>query len=419
VNAVYPPVAFQAVGGLAPLVWSESGAMGGLTLGLDGTLSGTAVTTGHFPITVSVRDALNRLSPGVPFTVRVSLARSGIFTASGSLQTARFAHAAILLDDGRVLVTGGTGMGAPYVTLASAELYDPGSATFAPTAGMLSARSGHVMTLLGSPASGTRKVLLLGGDAAGTTAELFDPATGTFAATGSLETPRRLPTATPLANGKVLVAGGGSSVAELYDPATGAFATTGSLAVARSGHSATLLADGRVLVAGGGTSSAELYDPARGSFAPTGAMTMSRTGHSAVRLQDGTVLVAGSNTSTTQDFSADLYDPASGTFSPVGAMIGASAGSSFSLLSDGSVLAAGGSTLGQFCLGRCQPDRVATASAAHFGPESLGFTASASMAAARERHTATTLPDGSVLIVGGDTGSVFSRALNSSEVFRQ
>jgi hypothetical protein len=81
-------------------------------------------------------------------------------------------------------------------------------------------------------------------------------------------------TATLLADGRVLIAGGfGDDVtapplasAELYDPATGTFSPTGSMATGRQFHTATLLADGRVLVAGGADgskdiASAELYQP--------------------------------------------------------------------------------------------------------------------------------------------------------------
>jgi len=55
--------------------------------------------------------------------------------------------------------------------------------------------------------------------------------------------------------------------AEVYDPATGTFSPTGSMSTARNGHAATLMADGRVLIAGGGNdtsaylASAELYQP--------------------------------------------------------------------------------------------------------------------------------------------------------------
>lgn len=80
-------------------------------------------------------------------------------------------------------------------------------------------------------------------------------------------------TATLLANGQVLIAGGGvptQNVAELYDPSSGVFTATGSLNDPRVEHTASLLSDGLVLVAGGFrgsspssgvTQTAELYTP--------------------------------------------------------------------------------------------------------------------------------------------------------------
>jgi hypothetical protein len=47
-------------------------------------------------------------------------------------------------------------------------------------------------------------------------------------------------------------------------PPPNVFAPTAPMPVARAGQTATLLADGKVLVAGGGTAAAELYDPATG-----------------------------------------------------------------------------------------------------------------------------------------------------------
>lgn len=76
-------------------------------------------------------------------------------------------------------------------------------------------------------------------------------------------------TASVIAGGRVLVAGGGVSgplrSAELFNPTMGTWSATTDLAVARSNHAAVVLADGRVLVVGGqgvgAPTSAELFNP--------------------------------------------------------------------------------------------------------------------------------------------------------------
>src|SRR5436190_1360581 len=129
----------------------------------------------------------------------------GTFSVTGRLGTARESHAATLLPRGKVLVVGGLRADGHYPPLASAELYDPATASWSITASLGTARGGHTATLLPSG-----KVLVAGGvsTSALATAELYDPATESWSTTGSLGTARVAHTATLLPSGKVLVAAG-------------------------------------------------------------------------------------------------------------------------------------------------------------------------------------------------------------------
>jgi hypothetical protein len=170
-------------------------------------------------------------------------------------------------------------------------------------------------------------------------------------ATGSLGQARFEHTATLLASGKVLVAGGQNSSgtlssAELYDPAAGTWTATSSLGTARQQQTATLLPSGKVLVAAGYSttsnflSGAELYDPAEGTWMATGTLGLGRNLHTATLLPSGKVLVAGGNNSSGSLSSAELYDQGLGfdsTWQPLLTTV------SPSILQNGNELTASGS----------------------------------------------------------------------------
>jgi hypothetical protein len=293
-------------------------------------------------------------------------------------------------------------------------------------------------------------VLLIAGVSGTAIATAQSP--GTFTATGSMTTARAFHTATLLANGTVLIAGGRLSnpsltlaSAELYDSAAGTFKPTGSMTTARWGHTATLLPDGRVLIAGGSgraegggaVASAELYDPSTGTFTATKDMIAARGMHTAILLPNGKVLlVGGYGTSAYPDIpAAELYDPATGIFTPGGSYVGRG-GCDFCapaiLLPDGRVLFPGQYPVqlydpmtNSFGPGGMMIDDHSTAtlltngkvlfaggegygrlsSAELYDPARGTFASTGNMAFRRVWHTLTLLPNGMALTTGGETDS--------------
>jgi len=376
-----------------------------------GTFSATLNTVNNEMITATdtVTPAINGTSNSIAVEVAV-----GQFEPAGSMETPRYLHTATLLSNGEVLIAGGLSMTtSPPAPLDMAELFNPASASFTPTGNMTTARANHTSTLL---ADG--KVLITGGGFVATgilaTAELFNPSAGIFTPTGSMETARVDDTATLLSNGKVLIAGGNDgtedvATAELFDPSTGIFTPTGSMTTAREGHTATLLNNGTVLIAGGSDmtvvlGTTELYDPSTGTFTLTGSMTTAREGHTATLLNNGTVLIAGGNGVTGDLVTAELFDPATAIFTPTGSLPSVRRNHTATLLNDGTVLLTGGDYSVDRDDGsqRCRPQLESSASAELYDPSSGIFAYTSNMVHPRALHTATLLTSGEVLVTGGD-----------------
>jgi hypothetical protein len=227
--------------------------------------------------------------------------------------------------------------------------------------------------------------------------------------TGAMKVARQGATATRLANGRVLVAGGQGvgavdvgevlfETAEIFNPKTGAFSPVAAkMSTKRTLHSAVAIAGGRVLVAGGrgGTSplTAEIYDPATAKWTLTANLAHEHIGAPLTLLADGRALLTGGDLGLPGG-AAEIFDPSTGAWTDTGLMTRPRRFHTATLLADGRVLVAGGE--------RYDVPK-ATTGAEIFNPASSTWTKVAAMNVARTQHTATLLESGEVLVVGGTT----------------
>jgi hypothetical protein len=215
-------------------------------------------------------------------------------------------------------------------------------------------------------------------------------------------------------------AGGGTSLIQASGR-PGLWSRAASLATGREEHTATLLPSGKVLVAGGTDgrgrvlASAELYDPVRNRWTSAGSMGATRIDHTATLLPSGKVLVAGGVVlpyPAPSLASAELYDPSSNAWSMAAPMIESRTRHTATPLPDGRVLVVGGQ---RFDLhdGGLFPGRPTDAEI--YDPQANRWSSTTPMGASRLAQTATQLPDGRVLVTGGlDDSGV---PLKSTEIY--
>jgi endoglucanase len=264
------------------------------------------------------------------------------------MTTARYGAVAAALSDGSVLVAGGIdGSGS---ATASAEIYDPSTNTWTATAPMGSARA----FAAAAPLSDDR-VLVAGGDVDGSptaSAEIYDASTGTWSAAASMDAARSGATAAPLSDGTVWVIGGTQSVpSEIYDPSTDSWSDSESTPNV-VGAVAVPLASGGVVVAGGYDLDSSALYPWAGLESPSDGggwygegMTAPPYEASAVSLANGQVLMAGGSASESApsgSTGAQIFDSTLATWTPEAPMSTARYGAVAAPLPDGDVLVAGG-----------------------------------------------------------------------------
>ncbi len=309
----------------------------------------------------------------------------GRFFATGPMHYPRSGHHAVRLNDGRVLVVGGT-----------AEIYNPATGQFTLAGPMVKGSNGPATLLRDG------RVLIAGGNPEGT-AELYDPGTDSFRLTaGRMVSPGDTYRSVLLPNGKVLLEGDG---VELFDPITETFRPTMEpipFPLFRS--TATLLTTGKVLIyptKGPGFPNdfrAVLFDPSTGRFAES-PLPSDHVFHEDTLLNDGRVLITN----------GAFYAP---TLPPLLAAVISSSGTSTvysanrlnqrfhgtaTRLANGQVLLSGGTEHYDQ-----SPPSVSFNSANIFDPATLRFEpVDHHLFVPRANHTATLLLDGAVLITGG------------------
>lgn len=323
------------------------------------------------------------------------------------LTSLRGGTTAVVLKDGRALAVGG-GIGA--IPLAGTEIFDATTHHWTPTGSLLQARRGNSTVLLPDG-----RALTAGGIAGSrvlSSAEVYDPGSGTWKGIAPMRDPRFDFTLTALTDGRVLAAGGTSrdgrtalKSAEIYDPGRDAWTPAASpMTDARTGARALLLRDGRVLVVGGvagldasagALDTAELFDPAGGVFTRTGSLRQGRQDLTVTLLANGRVLAAGGSDANGTLASAEILDPVTGAWAPTGSMLATRRLHRASLLPSGEVFVSGGEAVQG-------GERTSLTTAEIYDPAGGTWRPAAPMNCPRSEQAQVTLPNGEVLVLGGD-----------------
>jgi hypothetical protein len=279
----------------------------------------------------------------------------GTWTSTVGFSEGRSNASAVMLSDGRILITGGNGVSGP---LQMAEFFAT-NGTVASAAAMNVARSSHFAVVLSDG-----RVLVGGGVSGGGTtnsAEIYDPGADLWTKTNAMIEARANATAALLADGRVLIAGGdnsgnSSNTIEIFDPSNDSFTFAGTLSAARTKHSMATLQDGRVLIVGGfdGTNplaSTDIFDPSSGNISAGPSLVVARYSASATTLLNGQVAVIGGagsdgNGGTIDLASVEVFDASTGAFTTAGATLTTAreAHQSYLLPKNNSVLIVGGTS---------------------------------------------------------------------------
>ena len=282
----------------------------------------------------------------------------------------------VLMADGTILLVGirGDETGDDFTN--AAAILDPATQLWTPLPAPVIAQSSSRFALLQDG-----RVLAAGGEQVEndgaftiirtflTETEIFDPRTGQWQPAANTNHASQYSTIVALQNGGALLVHNAYTAddeigAEIYDPDADEWRVVPGMRGARGVPKAAVLSDGRVLAIGATIDttgegeylvqtvkgSAEIYDPATGAWTPTGDMVGARVYFSALTsLPDGRALASGGmgqgDGAELQMFTTEIYDPDTNAWTPGPNLLEPRYGHSATALPDGSVLIAGGVTI--------------------------------------------------------------------------
>jgi len=292
-------------GQTATLTWNIAGATSVSISPNIGNSTATSLTVSPFQTTTYTITALNTVGSSSS-TVKLSVSEQlpNTWINSGSMVTGRSDYSANILNDGKILVSGGMGQGQNgLVFLSSAEIYDPVTRIWRSTGSLNIPRYTNATITLGDG-----RVMVFGGFVGPSaqnptglteTCEIWDPITEKWTFGKSMSFKRSRHTATTLKDGRIFICGGGatatmfnSTPCEIFDPKTNTWTIAAGMQDEKSNHTASLLLNGNVLVAGGLDKLSELYNPATDKWTSLDPMFKSRTYRAtATLLTNGNVLI--------------------------------------------------------------------------------------------------------------------------------
>ncbi|MGA1794151.1 MAG: Kelch repeat-containing protein [Thermoplasmatota archaeon] len=286
----------------------------------------------------------------------------GVVVRVGDMVVPRYNHTATLLDDGMVLVTGGTVDG--YSSIRECEIYDP-VMQWSMIGPMSQERMRHDAAMI----PGTDDVIVTGGYVGGGHPSLFMHYRG----------PGNLSLAS----------------SEIYDTAASRWSSGPDLNTGRFWHRSAITDRGELIVIGGlnvssgGLSSCEVYR--NGGWEEFSPLPVPLARFSVVKLDDGSILVAGGHNGTSKTGSARSFRLAGDVWTEAAPMNRGRGYFSGSLLRDGRYLVTGGFS---------SPGQPDWSDGEIYDPETDTWTLVSSMAFPRHNHA--TVPAGDhIAVIGG------------------